>query len=117
MKENQKEILEALDRSKGKHIKVSNRLKPIPPHPSPVQNKHLKDLEGIRMKVDGNPGGDYLSSCTTMHICHTTDSFERKRMNRRVNKHIADNYDNFYENKISLPYRETEGVGSKARKV
>ena len=117
LKENQKEILQALDRSKGKHIKVSNKPKPIPPHLSPVQNKHLKDLEGLKMKFDGNPGGDCLSSCTTMHISHTKDSFERKRMNKRINNHIADNYDNFYVNKISLPYRETVGVGSKAREV
>ena len=69
------------------------------------------------MRACGNPGGDCLSSCTTMHLSNTKDSFERKRVNRRINHHIADNYDNFYVDKISLPYMETVGVGSTARKV
>ena len=48
----------------GKNIKVG----PIPDHLTPVQDQHLPDLNGIRMKADGNPGGDCLSSCTRMHI-------------------------------------------------
>ena len=82
---------------------------PIPNHLSPVHDQHLHDLNGIRMKADGNPGGDCLSSCTTMHISYTKDNAERKRVNRKINNHIADGFDSFYKNKISLPYSETVG--------
>ena len=91
--------------------------KPIPAHLNPVQEKHLKDLCGLKMKCDGNPGGDCLSSCTTMHLSNTKGSHQRRRVNRRINHHIADNYDTFYHNKIALPYIETVGVGSRARQV
>ena len=36
---------------------------------------------------------------------------------RRINGHIADNFDTYYHNKIALPYIETVGVGSRARQV
>ena len=62
--------------------------KPIPDHLNPVQEKHLKDLYGLKMKSDGNPGGDCLSSCTTMHLSNTKDSHERRRVNRRINLEI-----------------------------
>ena len=90
---------------------------PIPHYLTPVQDQHLPDLNGIKMKADGNPGGDCLSSCTTMHISYTKDNTERRRFNSKINNHIADNFDNFYINKISLPYTETVGVGHKARRV
>ena len=50
----------------------------LSPHP-----QHLKYLEGLRMKCNGDPGGVCLSSCTTMHILYTKDRSERKRVNRR----------------------------------
>ena len=40
MKENQIEILKALDAAKGKNIKVSNQPKPIPQHLAPVHREH-----------------------------------------------------------------------------
>ena len=97
--------------------KKSNESKPIPDHLSPVQKQHLNDLYGIRMKCDGNPGGDCLSSCVTIHISNTKDQHERRRVNRRINHHIADNYDTFNVNKIPLPYLETVGVGRNAKQV
>ena len=69
------------------------------------------------MKCYGNPGGDCLSSCTTIHLSNTNDRLERRRVNRKINNHIADHYDEFYVNKISLPYSETVGVGSNAKQV
>ena len=69
------------------------------------------------MKADGYPGGDCLSSCTTMHISYTKDRSERSRVNSKINNHIADHYDFFYKNKISLPYSEVVGVGPTARRV
>ena len=45
------------------------------------------------------------------------DEEERRINNRRVNHHIADNFDKYYVNKIALPYIETVGVGQHKRKV
>ena len=110
-------ILHDVIEKKNTKVKVTPQIKPIPKFLSPVQDQHLKDLEGIRMKCNGNPGGDCLSSCTTMHLSFTKDKSERQRVNRRINNHIADNFDTYYCNKIALPYSETVGVGSKARQV
>ena len=117
IKDQNEELLKKIDASKGPKIKVSQEVKPIPDHLSPVQGKHLKDLLGIRMKCDGNMEGDCLSSCTTMHLSNTRSNSERKRVNGRINHHIADHYDTFYKTKISLPYSETVGVGENARQV
>ena len=101
-----KETIEALYESRDKSVKPknkkSNESKPIPDHLSPVQKQHLNDLYGIRMKCDGNPGGDCLSSCVTIHISNTKDQHERRRVNRRITYHIADNYDTFYVNTFTL---------------
>ena len=69
------------------------------------------------MKCDGNPGGDCLSSCTTMHLSFTKDKSERNRVNMKINHHIADSFDTYYCNKISLSYSETVGVGNRSRHV
>ena len=114
--------IELMELMKSRNIKrpwvrPNIELKPIPDHLSPVQDRHLKDLLGVRMKCNGNPGGDCLSSCTTLHISNTNDSSERKRVNSKINNHIADNYDTFYKDKIPLPYCETVGVGNNARQI
>ena len=49
------------------------------------------------------------------HISCTEDEEERRSNNRRVNNHIADYFEKFYENKITLPYIETVGVGVKSK--
>ena len=116
LKENVEILMEAREEKKTKLKNVSNK-KPIPDHLSPVQDQHLDDLLGIRMKCSGNPGGDCLSSCTTIHLSNTNDSSERKKVNRRINHHIADHFDHFYKDKIALPYSETVGVGREARQV
>ena len=119
--ESMKQSIDALheerDRARKPTNKIPCEIKPIPNHLTPVQSQHLKDLYGIRMKCNGNPGGDCLSSCTTIHLSNTKDRHERKRVNRRINHHIADHFDNFYVNKIPLPYCETVGVGSSAKQI
>ena len=115
IEENNKTEIRSVD-SKVPVENISNK-GPIPDHLTPVQDQHLNDLHGLRMKADGHPGGDCLSSCTTMHISYTKDNAERNRVNRKIHNHIADNYDTFYINKIPLPYCETVGVGSTARRV
>ena len=52
-----------------------------------------------------------------MHLSFTKDKSERQNVNRKVNRHIADNFETYYCDKIPLPYTETVGVGSLARQV
>ena len=117
VKSDNSDLIKSIEATRRPTNKVSQEFKPIPDHLSPVQSQHLNDLLGIRMKCDGNPGGDCLSSCTTMHLSSTKDNSERNRVNRKINNHIADNYDQFYSDMIPLPYSETVGVGQKARQV
>jgi hypothetical protein len=63
------------------------------------------------------PDGACLTNCLTAHISRTDDEEERKRNNRRVNEHIVDHFDDYYKNKIILPYIETVSVGSNSRTV
>ena len=64
---------EAFEAKKKSNPVVQPQQRKIPNFLSPVHPQHLKDLEGLRMKCNGNPGGDCLSSCTTMHISFTKD--------------------------------------------
>ena len=89
------EIYMKANQEKKLEVKVSKEPKPIPSHLSPVQDQHLKDLLGIHMKCDGNAEGDCLSSFTTLHLSSTNDKSERRKNNRLINLHIADNYDTF----------------------
>ena len=89
----------------------------IPVHLKSVQEKHLTRLKGFKMRYCSIPDGACLTNCLTAHISCTEDIEERKINNRRVNNHIADNFDKFYSNKIILPYIETVGVGMNSRKV
>ena len=103
LKEDVNILHDAIARSKKTQNKVTLEMKPVPKFLTPVQAQHLKDLEGFRMKSNGNPGGDCLSSCTTMHLSFTKDKSERNRVNMKINHHIADSFDTYYCNKISLP--------------
>ena len=89
----------------------------IPNHLKSVFDKHLSRLGGFRMRYCAIPDGACLTNCLTAHISCTEDKEERKINNTRVNHHIADNFDNYYQNKITLPYAETVGVGANRRQV
>ena len=64
------------------------------------------------MKYCPIPDGACLTNCLTAHISCTEDIEERT-----INNHFADNFYNFYSNKIILPYIETVGVDKYSRKV
>ena len=89
----------------------------IPNHLSTVHQNHLPSLHGFQMRYCAIPDGACLTNCLTAHISCTDDEEERRINNRRVNHHIADNFDKYYVNKIALPYIETVGVGQHKRKV
>ena len=89
----------------------------MPDHLKSVHESHLSSLHGLKMRYCAIPDGACLTNCLTAHISCTEDEDERHINNRRVNHHIADNFDNYYINKISLPYEETVVVGSSKRQV
>ena len=62
LKEDVTILHESIEKKNKPEVKVTPEVTPIPKFLTPVQAQHLKDLEGIRMKADGNPGGDCLSS-------------------------------------------------------
>ena len=87
----------------------------ISTHLSPVMAKHLPKLRGYRQRFRVKPDGACLDHCLAVHVYE--DANEGKHVKKRVNKHVADNWDNYYQNKIPLPYEETGGVGEKAKVI
>ena len=106
--EEKEKCIEKLTHRKEKANSIANvqgkrEVNPVPKHLSKVHDIHRNELLGYRMKADGHAGGDCLSSVSTMHLSYTKNKFERQKINKRVNHHIADFWDHFYCNKISLP--------------
>ena len=89
----------------------------IPKHLKSVQENHKDKLFGFKMRYCAIPNGACLTNCLTAHISCTEDEEERKINNRRVNNHIADHFDNYYHNIITLPYTEVVGVGNNRKTV
>ena len=104
----EKEIVEL----KSKHV---SKVSKIPDHLSSVKESHLPDLRGYRMKFDANPNGACLDMCVAVHVYE--DEEEGPKVKRRINNHVADNWENYYKHRIALPYIETVGVGSEARVI
>ena len=76
-----------------------------------VHEEHIPLLRGFTKRLCGIADGDCTTNCATAHIFHTEVKDERKKMKKRMNHLIADNWDNFFHNKIPLPFKETVGVG------
>ena len=89
----------------------------IPKHLNSVHENHKDKLLGFKMRYCAIPNGACLTNCLTAHISCTEDEEERKINNRRVNNHIADHFDNYYHNIITLPYTEVVGVGNNRKTV
>ena len=56
-----------------------------------------------------------MDNCAAVHIYEDVD--EAPKLKKRVNYHVADNWDNYYRHKIPLPYTQTVGVGKHAKNV
>merc|ERR1712025_21677 len=110
-------ITEEIDVDDVNNINISLHKQPkkIPEHLRSVHVNHLEQLRGFEMMYSAKPNGACLTNCLTAHIYCTDDEEECKKMNKRVNEHIADNFDDYYQEKIILPYIETVGVGENAR--
>ena len=87
----------------------------IPQHLSKVHEEHLPNLRGYRMRFEADPNGACLDNCVSVHVYEDED--EGPKVKKRVNNHVADNWDNYYQDKIPLPYIETVGVGVHARVI
>ena len=77
LKQNVEILMEAREEKKTKLKHVANK-KPIPDHLSPVQDQHLDDLLGIRMKCSGNPGGT-VSAPVPQFTCQTQMTVQKER--------------------------------------
>ena len=64
-------------------------------------------------KTIGN--GACLENALAVHVYE--DETEGPKVKRRINNHVADNWDTYYKYKIELPYTEVVGVGENAKTV
>ena len=87
----------------------------IPEHLAEVNPYHQQELKCYKMRYKALGNGACLENCVAVHIYE--DEQEGVKVKRRVNHHVADNWDNYYMNKIVLPYRETVGVGETEKVV
>ena len=87
----------------------------IPSHLSSVQKRHLPLLRGFRMLYKAKANGACAQGATAVHIHENED--ESEEVKKRINNHIADNWDTYYESIIGLPYVETVGVGETSKTV
>ena len=76
-----------------------------------VHKEHIPFLRGFTKRLGGIADGACTTNCATAHVFHTLDKHERQKLKRRINNQIADNWDNFYADKVPLPYKETVGTG------
>ena len=67
------------------------------------------------MLYKSEPNGACLDNCVAVHVYE--DEEEASKLKKRINIHVADNWDSYYQHKIPLPYVETSGVGEYAKKV
>ena len=80
-----------------------------------VKGDHLPRLKGYMLRYKALANGACLENCTAVHVYE--DDNEGVKVKRRVNHHIADNWDNYYKDKIALPYRERVGVGEHEKEI
>ena len=82
---------------------------------SNVKVEHLSKLKGYKFIFKAKPNGACLTNCAAIHIHE--DENEGEEVKKKVNNHIADNWENYYQYKVPLPYIETVGVGEDAHEI
>ena len=92
-----------------KSVKNPQKDKFPPCHLDLVHEHHLPDLKGFKMIYRTIPNGACLENALAVHVYG--DENMGPKVKEKVNNHIADYYDPFYHEKISLPYKEKVGVG------
>ena len=82
---------------------------------SPIQSKHLKYMKGHSLKYNTIANG--ACSANGAAVAIHEDETEGPKVKRRLLNHIIDNYDEYYINKIGLPYDVTIGVGKEKKEI
>ena len=111
------ELVKEVITLKSKPPTSSNRptISKLSNHLHGVKQEHLPDLRGFSLRYKATPDGACLTNCAAVHIYEDED--EGSKLKKRVNHHIADNWENYYINKIAMPYVETVGVGDHVKTV
>ena len=84
-------------------------------HVVPVHDAHISKLKGFKLRYKTIGDGACFTNAIAVHV--SKDENESKNIKRRLNHHIADNYENFYKFILPLPYKETVGVGKGSKDV
>ena len=58
-------------------------------------------LRGYRMRFNALDNGACLENCVAAHVYENEE--DGMKVKRRVNLHVADNWDNYYKNITALP--------------
>ena len=80
-----------------------------------VPDDHINLLNGYVWRFVAKGDGACANNCIATAIYG--DQNEGPRVKRETLDHIADHYEDFYFNKIGLPYKEQVGVGANATEV
>ena len=88
------------------NIEIDEPIK-IPSHLKPVHPEHRPLLSGYNMYCQAVGNGACGTNCCSIHTMEDDSEKAMVNMKRKVNIHIADNYDDIYANVIGLPYTET----------
>ena len=79
----------------------------IPSHLKSVNPNHLTLLKGYRMVCQAVGNGACGTNCASIHLFEDDSEEARIKLKRKINFHMADHYDQVYNNIIGLPYTET----------
>ena len=86
----------------------------VPKHLFPVHERHLPLLKGFKMMYKTLGNGRCLENSVAVHILENEE--EGISIKKKVNNHMADHFESFYQDKITLPYEELIGVkGTKVK--
>ena len=89
--------------------------KEVPKYLHKVNPNHLSKLKGFQLTYKTIGNGACLENALAVHVYE--DETEGPKVKRRINNHVADNWDTYYKYKIELPYTEVVGVGENAKTV
>ena len=79
-------------------------MKRIPKHLTNVHEEHLAGLRGFRMRYAVRGDGRCLENCAAIHTLG--DENEGSEIRKMINNYLADEWKNYWKNKISLPFKE-----------
>ena len=79
----------------------------FPPHLKTVNPDHLPLLKGFKMFCQAVGNGACGTNCAAIHTLEDDSPEAGIKMKRKINLHMADNFENIYSNVIGIPYSET----------